>query len=1006
MRHRLIVLVAGVLLIAGCLGGDGDRPPTTPTSAVKTPPTSEDAAATPTDTPTPVATATRTASPTPSPAPIPTQTPTPPLLTSFGDAKYYIGAQIEPGLYRASSATESCSWALNDGRERHEGRATLVELKPSDVSFVSSGCGTWERYAATASPGQPFGDGTFRVEEEVAPGRYRARDASEACVWERLLTWRHAPAATGHTSVVDILPSDAGFHSRGCGEWSTDVAPVGEPAGEFGDGTYLVGSDIGPGRYRSTDTVGGCIWQRLSDFSGEESALITARDTQIADIDPADTGFHSSGCGTWSSDLTQGGEPAREFSDGTHLVGIDIEHGRYQSTGEAGGCTWERLRDFSGAESAVISAGEGHWVTIAPADSGFHSAGCGAWQSWPTASFEDGDHRVGIDVPPGRYRAVGASGECTWGTGAVAQPGPYAPEAKDGEQPPLMLPLTVADIGSTDERFMSQGCGTWSEDLKPVAEPGQPFGDGTFIVGIDIAPGRYRAVTPSDSCFWLRLANFRIFGGKYGSTDIRSTVGGWWPTVLGGDRSSIVDIKPSDAGFYSSGCGTWSDNLTPIVEPGESFPDGTYIVDDEVAPGRYRATGPTGSCYWERLEDFSGEFGETSVPWRARRSGPTTVVDIAPQDAGFWSVGCGTWSDDLSPVVEPGDPFPDGTYIVGVDIAPRRYRATAPTEGCLWYRLYDFAGIGGAYEGAFAISIGWRMPVVDIGPADVGFVSRDCGTWSDKLTRNPKAAQPSEDGVYIVGVDIEPGRYRAHAPTASCSWSRLNGFHGDGSFGYALPGDITAYGDARSAIVDIQSTDTGLRTYGCGTWSSQLTPIAEPGEPFGTGTYVVGVDIAPGRYRSTLEPGRWCHWGRIGAFTGEDGFEYLGSIASGRAIGSGSQRPQPTVIVDILQSDAGFSSRYGCGTWSGDLTPRVSPGELFGAGTYLVGSEVAPGRYRGASNGDFGCYWARLSAFGAPDDVIESGSFRGRGTIDIDSDDVGFRSWDCGEWQLVAPEDE
>ncbi len=152
-----------------------------------------------------------------------------------------------------------------------------------------------------------------------------------------------------------------------------------------------------------------------------------------------------------------------------------------------------------------------------------------------------------------------------------------------------MLPLTVADIAPNDERFLSEGCGEWSDELTPIAEPGRPFGDGTYIVGLDIAPGRYRAAAPSDSCYWVRLAYFRIFGGKHGFADIRTTVGGWEPTVRGGDTSSVVDILPSDAGFYSEGCGTWSGDLTPIAVPGEPFADGTYFVGSEIAPGRYRA---------------------------------------------------------------------------------------------------------------------------------------------------------------------------------------------------------------------------------------------------------------------------------------------------------------------------------------------------------------------------------------------------------------------------------
>ena len=452
--------------------------------------------------------------------------------------------------------------------------------------------------------------------------------------------------------------------------------------------------------------------------------------------------------------------------------------------------------------------------------------------SEPLTSFGDGEFRVGVDIAPGRYRAVAPSEGCAWGTGAAS--GEYGRVSVPNKgEPRMMLPLTVADVVPGDERFVSEGCGEWSPDLVPIAEPGQPFDDGTYIVGLDIAPGRYRAAAPSDSCFWLRLRDFRLFGGKYGSHDVRTTIGGWGTTVLGGDVSSVVDIEPTDAGFYSAGCGTWTNDLTPIATPGQPFPDGTYIVGDEIAPGRYRAREPSAECYWARLGDFSGKYGEGGNYLVIRRTGPTSVVDLAPEDAGFYSRGCGTWSDDLSPVTTPGEPFPDGTYLVGVDIAPGRYRATGATHRCVWYRLHDFSGIYGGYEGAFAISTGW-WPAVDVAPWDAGLLSIGCGTWTDATTPLAEPGEPLGDGVYLVGIDIAPGRYRASGASEDCSWWRLNGFQGDPSFGYGPVPDIIAHGD--STTVDIFETDVGFRTSSCGTWFESTALPTEPPTPPSTQT--------------------------------------------------------------------------------------------------------------------------------------------------------------------------
>ena len=625
--------------------------------------------------------------------------------------------------------------------------------------------------------------------------------------------------------------------------------------------------------------------------------------------------------------------------------------------------------------------------------------------SEPLTSFGDGEFRVGVDVAPGRYRAVAPSEDCAWGTGASPEElGPTGAPTKGEEGAMMMLPLTVADVRS-GERFVSEGCGEWSDDLAPVVEPEQPFDDGTYIVGLDIAPGRYRAAAPSNSCFWLRLGDFRLFGGKYGSHDIRTTIGGWGTTVIGGDASSIVDIESTDIGFYSAGCGTWTNYLTPIATPGQPFPDGTYIVGDEVVPGRYRAREPSAECYWARLGDFSGKHGEGGDYFITRRSGPTSVVDIAPGDGGFYSRGCGTWSDDLSPITTPGEPFPDGTYLVGVDIAPGRYRTATAPEHCLWLRLYDFAGVYGAYEGLHAIAIG-RLAIVDIALTDVGFTSRGCGTWSPDPAPIVTPGEPFGDGTYLVGTDVAPGRYSASDPGASCYWTRLGSFSGDTSFGYDTPADIIAYGSL--AIVEIFETDAGFGTSGCGTWSEVSLRASEPKRSFEDGTYIVGRDIAPGRYFANTPPGQ-CEWERLDGFGGYDRRGDIG-IGGGRGYGL----PSRLAVVDIRPSDAGFHSS-GCGEWTQTFEPRVSPGEPPGDGFFLVGVELVPGRYRATTPET--CRFERRSSFSGRyfdgrryideglagrtnDSAIPHG---GLGVVDIEPTDAGFVSRHCGWTADLTP---
>ena len=109
-----------------------------------------------------------------------------------------------------------------------------------------------------------------------------------------------------------------------------------------------------------------------------------------------------------------------------------------------------------------------------------------------------------------------------------------------------------ADIGESDAGFTASGCGVWSNDATPLIPPGQPFGDGAWFVGSEVAPGRYRADAPSDECRWRRLCDFE---GGNGFSYPPGYAG------YGDGTSALVDIEEGDAGFHTLGCGEW----TPVA---------------------------------------------------------------------------------------------------------------------------------------------------------------------------------------------------------------------------------------------------------------------------------------------------------------------------------------------------------------------------------------------------------------------------------------------------------
>jgi hypothetical protein len=154
------------------------------------------------------------------------------------------------------------------------------------------------------------------------------------------------------------------------------------------------------------------------------------------------------------------------------------------------------------------------------------------------------------------------------------------------------------------------------------------FDEGTHRVGkTDVLPGTYRSLG-GDGCYWSRLKNFSGELNGILANDIASG-----PTV--------VTIKAGDKGFDSNGCAMWTSNLKRITKSRTSFGEGLFIVNTDIAPGTYRSKAGK-SCYWARLENFSGETIGGVIANGIGTAHP--VVTIKASDKGFKSTGCGTWT--------------------------------------------------------------------------------------------------------------------------------------------------------------------------------------------------------------------------------------------------------------------------------------------------------------------------------------------------------------------------
>ena len=167
-----------------------------------------------------------------------------------------------------------------------------------------------------------------------------------------------------------------------------------------------------------------------------------------------------------------------------------------------------------------------------------------------------------------------------------------------------------------------------------------------------------------------------------------------------------------------------------------------------------------------------------------------------------------------TPVTTPSQSFGDGTWIVGSDIAPGLYVAPGIIdEYCSWERL---SGFGGTFDEIIAIEFDYGRKLVEIASTDAAFKSDGCGLWTPitEIMFGPPRDYILE-GFWRVGEEIIPGVYSI-PDGESCSWERLSGF--GGTYEDRIGGD---FGGAGRQIVEIESTDIGFHSSGCGEWQRQ-----------------------------------------------------------------------------------------------------------------------------------------------------------------------------------------
>ncbi|MFE5791036.1 hypothetical protein ACFQ8C_00520 [Streptomyces sp. NPDC056503] len=187
-------------------------------------------------------------------------------------------------------------------------------------------------------------------------------------------------------------------------------------------------------------------------------------------------------------------------------------------------------------------------------------------------------------------------------------------------------------------------------------------------------------------------------------------------------------------------------------------------------------------------------------------------------------------------------------------------------------------------------------------PATSGGKSSDAGSKApESKAPEKKAVTIDGDGDFEVGSDVKPGLYRSTGnEDAMCYWERAKDAKGE------LDSILANDNVTGTAYVEIKKSDKFFKSTGCETWEAVDAKAA--GSPQSTlkgggGMFKVGVDVAPGTYKSTGNKDAECYWER----SKDAGHGMDAILANDNVTG--------TAIVKITAKDGYFKS-VGCGDWT------------------------------------------------------------------------------------------
>ena len=179
---------------------------------------------------------------------------------------------------------------------------------------------------------------------------------------------------------------------------------------------------------------------------------------------------------------------------------------------------------------------------------------------------------------------------------------------------------------------------------------------------------------------------------------------------------------------------------------------GNPLTAEQMPPGLWRSLGGN-DCTWSRIRSGTPNNAGSST----HTSGPH-YAQIEASDIGFAIGNClPFWQHPgpyAAPLVQPGNPFGDGDYLVGYEVAPGTYVASPPAgQTCRWAVVKGFHGLdasGRDPDFVRGASTTAAAPVAVIEPGNFGFTSQGCGQW-----QSTGPLPPAPGGAAAAGLEIE-----------------------------------------------------------------------------------------------------------------------------------------------------------------------------------------------------------------------------------------------------------